>query len=86
MPLISEFFGISIFMYWNEPVPPHFHASYSGFEVLVDIENAVVLKGAFPARQLKLVLAWCEMHETELMANWSRAKELQEMLQIDPLR
>jgi len=86
MPLISEFFGISIFMYWNEHVPPHFHASYAEYEILVDIRDAVVLKGAFPAKQLKLVLAWCELREAELLENWDRAKEMQEMLHIDPLR
>ncbi len=28
MPLICEFFGIKIYMYWDEHVPPHFHAEY----------------------------------------------------------
>jgi len=28
MPEISRFFGIIIRMYYNEHVPPHFHAQY----------------------------------------------------------
>jgi hypothetical protein len=35
MPLISEFFGIKIYMYWDEHVPPHFHAQYANEDVLV---------------------------------------------------
>ncbi|WP_414713550.1 DUF4160 domain-containing protein [Schnuerera sp.] len=36
---------------------PHFHAKYGNAEVLIDIQSGVVLKGFFPAKQLKLVLA-----------------------------
>jgi hypothetical protein len=65
MPLISEFFGIKIYMYWQEHNPPHFHAEYNGLRAEVDINNAVILKGALPFKQLKLVLAWCELHKDE---------------------
>ena len=27
MPVISEFFGIKIYMYWKEHFPEHFHAN-----------------------------------------------------------
>lgn len=57
MPVISEFYGIKITMFWNEHLPPHFHTEYSGNKVLVDIQHAIVIRGVFPFRQLKLVLA-----------------------------
>lgn len=57
VPQVSEFYGIKIYMYWNDHQPPHFHASYSGREVLIDIENGTVIQGLFPVAQLKLVLA-----------------------------
>ena len=41
MPLLSEFFGIKIYIYWDDHVPPHFHAEYNGHQVLVDIEENV---------------------------------------------
>lgn len=56
MPLLSEFFGIKIYIYWDDHVPPHFHAEYNGHHVLVDIEENVVIKGVLPANKLKLVL------------------------------
>jgi hypothetical protein len=86
MPLVSEFFGIKIYMYWNEHVPPHFHAEYGDHSILVDIENSVILKGTFPGRQLKLVLAWCELHKDELLKNWKSAKNHGSIERIEPLQ
>lgn len=62
MPEISLFRGIRITMYYSVYYsghhPPHFHAEYAGHKCLVDVLSGCVLKGALPARQLKLVLAW----------------------------
>jgi Domain of unknown function (DUF4160) len=86
MPIISEFFGIKIYMYWNEHSPEHFHAEYGKFSALISITDAVVLKGALPAKPLRLVLAWCEIHRDELMKNWISARSHGEISKIDPLR
>lgn len=86
MPLISEFFGIKIYMYWNEHFPPHFHAEYGNYTILVDIENGVVIRGTFPLRQLKFVLAWCELHKVELMNNWESSRNHGSIAPIEPLK
>jgi hypothetical protein len=86
MPIISEFFGIKIFMFWDDHSPPHFHAEYGGMKALVSIENAVVIRGQLPSKQLKLVLAWCAIHENELVANWEAARFHRDLCSIDPLR
>jgi hypothetical protein len=86
MPLICEFYGIKIFMYWNEHIPPHFHAEYGELNALVSIHDAVVLKGALPSKQLKLVLAWCVLHRDELMDNWNSAMQHGEIHKIQPLK
>ena len=85
MPIISEFYGIRIFMFWNDHMPPHFHAEYGDKKVLVDIVNGTVIKGVFPFKQLKLVLAWCEIHREELLRNWENAKQQLEINKIKPL-
>ena len=36
-------------------------------------------------RQLKLVLAWCEIHRDELMQNWELSRNGKEMSAIAPL-
>jgi hypothetical protein len=85
VPIISEFYGIKILMYWNDHLPPHFHAEYGENKILVDINNGVVIKGIFPLKQLKLVLAWCEIHKDELLENWEKGKEHLEFNKINPL-
>ena len=85
MPIISEFFGIKATMYYDDHNPPHFHADYNGEKILVDILKGRVLRGAFPARQLKFVLAWAEIHKDELMENWELAKRNMPLKKIAPL-
>lgn len=86
MPEIPLSKGIRVTMYYDDHNPPHFHASYAGHSCIVDIVSGCVIKGGLPARQLKLVLAWCELHNDELMQNWELAKESQPLNQIEPLR
>jgi Domain of unknown function (DUF4160) len=73
-------------MYWNEHFPEHFHAEYGEFKALISISDATVLQGELPAKQLKLVLAWCEIHREELMKNWDSAREHRQISKIEPLR
>ena len=71
MPRISSFYGIAIFMYWNEGVHarPHFHARYAGRAASVDLEGNVIA-GSLPRRALSLVREWVALHREELEANW----------------
>ena len=85
MPEISLFFGIRVTMYYDDHNPPHFHADYNGQKILVDIIKGRVLRGVFPARQLKFVLAWAEIHQDELMQDWELAKDNQPLIKIAPL-
>ena len=85
MPEISLFFGIRVTMYYDDHMPPHFHAEYNGHKVLVDIINARIYKGAFPARQLKLILAWAVIHQDELMQNWELSRNHEPLNSIAPL-
>lgn len=86
MPLISEFFGISIYMYYEDHNPPHFHAIYGENKAIVDIVNGNVIKGYLPTKQIKIVLAWCEIHREELLNNWEISKRTEKLLMIEPLR
>ena len=45
MPRISEFYGILIYMYFQDHPPAHFHAIYAEHEALVGIESGTVLGG-----------------------------------------
>ena len=64
---------------------PHFHAAYADHKALIDIQGGYVIRGALPSRQLKLILAWCELHRDELMQNWELSKDARSLNHIAPL-
>ena len=52
MPKISEFYGISIYMYYRDHPPPHFHAIYAGSEIQFEIGVLAAMAGHLPPRAL----------------------------------
>ena len=44
------------------------------------------MAGVIPNRQLKLVQAWIEIHQEELIADWELAVAGEEPFRIEPLR
>jgi Domain of unknown function (DUF4160) len=70
MPEISRFFGLVIYMFFNDHNPPHFKVVYAEFEANVLIENGNLLNGDLPISKLKLVQAWAEIHKIELLDMW----------------
>ena len=85
MPEISLFYGIRVTMYYNDHMPPHFHATYNDNQALIDIVNIRVCKGSLPKKQLHLILAWCAIHQDELMQNWELSKDNLPLNRINPL-
>ena len=63
MPTISSFYGISIRMFFNDHVPPHFHVEYAEFKATVDIVELRISGGKLPRRAQELVLDWAELHQ-----------------------
>ena len=85
MPGISQFFGIVIYMYYNDHAPPHFHAQYSGSEALYEIETLRIYAGRLPRRAHNLVIEWADLHRAELLADWERARQSEPLVNIKPL-
>jgi hypothetical protein len=88
MPELSRFFGIIIRMYMEVGAPhhlPHFHAYYQDDVAIVGLDPVDLLAGSLPRRQLRLVEAWAELHQEELLADWDRLQAGQTPLPIDPL-
>jgi len=88
MPILSRFFGIVVTMYQEkgQHERPHFHARYAEYKASIAIDPPVVMAGSLPRRQERLVLAWAELHQNELLENWRRLGEDEEMLTIAALR
>lgn len=68
MPRISDFFGIAIFIYWDDHNPPHFHAEYGEYEILIQIADLQTYSGLLPSRAYGLVMEWASLHREELTA------------------
>ena len=85
MPTISYFRGIKIYINWNDHMPPHFHASYTGEEIIVSINDIEILEGQIPSKQQKMVLGWAAFHQSELLEDWELAAAKQELFPIAPL-
>jgi hypothetical protein len=81
------FYGIIIRMYFapNEHPPPHFHVYYSEYKATVDIRSCEIIKSDLPNKQSKIVLAWAELHQEELMADWDLVMNGEEPFKIQPL-
>lgn len=58
MPTIEVVNGIRICIYNGDHRPPHIHAQYNKYEVLIQIEDGVIYAGDLPIKQLKLVYDW----------------------------
>ncbi len=88
MPRVSHFYGVTIRMFFNEDFHsgrPHFHAEYAGAKATFGIEDLNYIVGARPPRVEQMVRRWARLHESELRANWTRARAHQPLLPIDPL-
>jgi hypothetical protein len=84
MPEISRFYGIIIYMFYNDHNPPHFHVEYQDFEATIEIESGII-KGKIPRRALKLIFEWMDLHKVELLENWKKTEERKSLEKIEPL-
>ena len=76
MPSISDFFGITIYMYHahGKHNAAYFHARYQGSDASIEIVSGMVLAGNLPPKVLKVIQEWRVRHGQELLENWERVK------------
>lgn len=82
MPELSRFFGIIIRMYAEVNAPHH----QSHDVAIYGMDPVELLAGSLPRRQRRLVEAWAELHQTELLADWNRLQAGERPLPIEPLK
>ena len=70
----------------GEHPPPHFHVYFAEYKATVDIRTCEIIHSNLPGKQTKLVLAWAELHQDELMANWELVINGEEPFKIQPLQ
>ena len=85
VPRISAFYGIVIWMYYDDHNPPHFHATYGEHEALIELDGLHIVRGSLPARALRLVEEWAGQHVDELRRDWDLARAAEPLAAIPPL-
>jgi hypothetical protein len=89
MPEICRFFGIIVRMFAEPGAPhhrPHFHAYYQNHVAVISIDAVELIGGNLPQKESRLVEAWAELHQGELLENWERLQSGQLPYKIAPLR
>lgn len=87
MPIISQFYGIIISMFFSEPEKhhlPHLHARYNGIKATYDLDSNKI-NGEMPSKQDKLIQAWIQIHKEELNSLWILMREENKYFKIKPL-
>ncbi len=89
MPVISMFYGVIVLMYYfdnRKHHQPHIHVQYSDEEAVISLPEGILMEGSLRRAKLRLVQAWIEIHQDELMADWELAVNGQQVFKIDPLK
>ncbi len=89
MPELSRFFGIIIRMYLEAGIQhhtPHFHPYYQDQAGVFSIQPIELIAGNLPRKQRRLVEAWAELHEQELINDWELLQSGRLPKPIEPLK
>jgi Domain of unknown function (DUF4160) len=67
MPCLAKIQGIKMCVYSNDHVPPHIHALFGEYEILIAIREVLVLKGDMPNNKTRIALAYVGDNQEELL-------------------
>jgi predicted metallo-beta-lactamase superfamily hydrolase len=70
MPVIETIDSIKILMYFRDHLPPHFHAVYNEYEVLIEIKTLAIYQSRLPTKQQRKVLNWARKNKAFLLEKW----------------
>ncbi len=65
---------------------PHFHAYHQEDVAVFRIDPVELMAGSLPTRQRRLVEAWAELHQSELLTDWDLLHAGRRPAPIEPLR
>ena len=80
-----RFYGVIIRMFFDDHLPPHFHAVYGSEQAEISIQPIRLLKGGLPPRAMSMVIEWAGMLQLELLENWRRLHANEPIQRVAPL-
>ena len=72
--------------HFDDHGPPRFHARHADGAAKVRIDTLEPIETTLGRQRLRLVLAWAELHQAELLENWRLARVGETLSDIEPLR
>jgi len=88
VPKISEFFGMTVHMYWFDTQKhklPHLHVRYRGMEAIFALDGRLI-EGDLGARAHHLVQDWCRERAGEIAHAWDCAAAGKEIPWVLPIQ
>ncbi|MBI5130908.1 MAG: DUF4160 domain-containing protein [Rhodopseudomonas palustris] len=76
MPTIAIIAGVRIIIYPEDHLPPHLHARFAEFEVMISILTGDVLEGSMPEAKLREVQAWLVANREPVAYVWQEVRAL----------
>ena len=70
MPVLKDFGGYQIRMYFRDHNPPHVHVVSANETALVSITDGSVIRGSIQNTILRNAQEWIAAHRTMLMEKW----------------
>lgn len=89
MPEVSRFYGIIVRIFTETQGRhhlPHVHVYYQTYQAVYSLDPIELLTGVLPKRQQRLVEAWIELYQAELLLNWQLADIGLPVNKIPPLK
>ncbi len=86
LPELCRFGGISFHIY-QDHLPPHIHAKYSGIDMTIDIRGCRIRSSErMPPRVMRDIREWVTLNEVELLKAWDVLWSGGKPSKIPPLR
>jgi hypothetical protein len=65
--------NISVWVYANDHLPPHFHVNSPDTQAIVEIATFELYAGTLPrGRSASEIMAWAEANVDQIIADWNR--------------
>jgi len=75
MPVLKDFGGFEISMYFHDENPPHVHVECANCTAKVSIRGAAVFQGQIDKKFRKRALEWIAENRTFLETKWEEFKK-----------
>lgn len=75
MPTVQRLSRVTLYVYADDHVPPHFHMRGQNSNALVDIESLQVIKGRYDRHDYAEAVAWASRNQDVLRQIWSDLNE-----------